>query len=163
MEPCLNALGLVIEHAERQNHEQCVAACKHQSVGLFAGPFAAVFLVTRACAGCQRVRRLRLSMMKWCARPSCISSPYSSFRSQLLLAISSFPEPPSPRRGDDRSAGVALDQLRDSPTWGPCRKKKRGEQTTGRLEADSEEVVEKLSGAAEVTRLRNVVEFRFNV
>lgn len=46
---------------------------------------------------------------------------------------------------------------------GPLQEKKRGEQTTGRLEADGEEVVRKLSGAAEVTRLRNVVEFRFNV
>lgn len=39
-------------------------------VGLFAGPFAAAFLVTRVCEGRQGVRRLRLSMMKWRARPA---------------------------------------------------------------------------------------------
>ncbi|MCR2799476.1 CPBP family intramembrane metalloprotease [Microbacterium sp. zg-Y818] len=39
-------------------------------VGLFAGPFAAAFLVTRVCEGRQGARRLQLSMVKWRARPA---------------------------------------------------------------------------------------------
>jgi len=39
-------------------------------VGLFAGPFAAAFLVTRVCEGRQGVRRLQLSMVQWRVRPA---------------------------------------------------------------------------------------------
>ena len=38
--------------------------------GLFAGPFAAAFLVTRVCEGRQGVRRLQLSMVQWRVRPA---------------------------------------------------------------------------------------------